>query len=187
MSSSEVHTPSSLTTVRADTKWVLGQLQPKIQYGENQKLLNSTVLKDFFVGTAWVQASLIKTGQNTRKTTKKGVRKMRKSLKTRGYMQNYAVVIYPGHQLQANDDSVHVNDGNQQIFTLSQVDVKAGLKFLCADGMHRVRCVVELASEKAAGAEDIKCDDMVYAIILRPDTPRQYLIQLSLGKYYAFS
>ena len=109
---------------------------------------------------------------------------MRKSLKTRGYMQNYAVVIYPCDPTNERDND---HDANQAIFSLSQDDVKGGLKFLCADGMHRVRCVTELSEEKKAGDTSILCDDMVYAIILRPDTPRKFLIQLSLSKYFIYA
>ena len=90
---------------------------------------------------------------------------MAKSLRKQGYMQSSAVVIYP------------------RVAGEGEEDEKKQKQFMCADGMHRVRCVTELAERKAAGEANIQCGDMVYAIILRPDTPSRYLIQLSLSKY----
>ena len=130
--------------------------------------------------SAWITASLIKTGFNTRKTTKKGVRRMTKSLKTTGFMHNNAVVVYPG----ICHGSTSEGDEMELLPDFSAADAKNGKRFLCADGMHRVRCVTELTELKKGGAPDIMCGDSVYAVILRPDTPKKYLIKLSLGKSF---
>ena len=63
---------SSLTVIREDTKWQLDILDPVPPYPANQTVLNSAILKDYTVTMAWVQAKLIQTGFNTRKTTAKG-------------------------------------------------------------------------------------------------------------------
>ena len=195
-SSAAIQSISSLGTVRTETTWKVPKLGPRVVYqndgpvkNKNKRaLLNSTIHKDYALTTAWVEARLIKTGFNTRKTTKKGVRRMRQSLRTRGYMQSNAVVIYPGTLASTIDvknlpDAVNDVPEATEGLILTKADYRKGIRFMCADGMHRVRCVTELAEEKKDGAQDILCDDMVYAIILRPDTPRHLLIQMSLSKY----
>jgi hypothetical protein len=173
---------SDLSEIREEIDWVLDDKFAEERslpdpYQDESKILNSTILRDYTISTAWVQAKLIKTGFNTRKTTQKGVRRMRESLNKSGFMQSSAVVIYPG----SDDDD---QDESENPFRLTPEDTKKGIRFLCADGMHRCRAVAEMAEKKANGDQSIKCGDMVYAIILRPDTPRKYLIKLSLSKFY---
>ena len=144
---------STLTNIDKDTKWTTDVLGPIPTYEEGKKVLNSTILKDFTLTCSWIDASLIKTGFNTRKTTKKGVRRMSKSLRSSGYMQSNAVVIYPGATAEVDDES--------DVFHLTESDVKSGIKFMCADGMHRVRSVYELSELKRKGAKDIVCGNKV--------------------------
>ena len=165
---------SQCINIDEKTSWELDDLDSLPTYPEGQKVLNSTILKDFTIATAWVTASLIKTGFNTRKTTKKGVRRMTKSLRQRGYMQSNAVVIYPG----TNEASQVAEDH----FTLSNSDIEKGIRFLCADGMHRVRCVTELAEAKKNGEQGIVCGDMVGPLnFVSLSKDSYYLSTLSLG------
>jgi len=169
---------SNLKRIRVDTDWEVDDLEPIEPYADSGVIPNSQILKDYTMTSAWVESTLIKTGFNTRKTTRKGVRRMRNSIKTSGFVPTNAVVIVPVEVIGEEKD---------KLFQFSQEDLQSGLKFQCADGMHRVRCVTELTEEKkagAAGSEDIKCSDEVFAIILRPDIPRKYLIQLSLSKSF---
>ena len=76
---------------------------------------------------------------------------------------------------------------NDRNFSLTEEDFKNGIRFLCADGMHRVRCVQELTEEKKRGNSDIKCGDSVFAVVLRPDVPKKYIIGLSISKCLAVS
>ena len=136
---------------------------------------------DHRICSSWVHASLIKTGFNTRKTTAKGVRRMKKALRRNGFMPNNSVVIYPDPlQYTVEEDEHQVDD--RCVITPS--DRKEGKMFMCADGMHRVRSVVELTKEKSLsqGTSNIACGPFVFAIILRPDTPRKLLLQFSLSK-----
>jgi hypothetical protein len=167
---------STLKEITPETQFDVDPL-PDIPDFPDEKVLNSTILRTYALGYAWITAKMIKTGFNTRKTTKKGVRRMTKSLKTQGYLMSNAVVVYPGEVVEDDDE----DELTLQQY-LTETDVENGIQFLCADGMHRVRCVRELAELKAQGASDIRCGDKVYAVILRPDTPKQYLIQLSLSK-----
>lgn len=160
-----------LKEIREETKYQIGNLDPLPVIQPDCKNYMS-MLPKFQMGTMWVQAKLIKTGFNTRKTTRRGVRRMKASLKSTGYQPQFMVVLYPGTRTEDEEDN----------YALTPADQKAGIQFLCPDGMHRVRCVNELTEEKAAGDEDIECGDSVYAIMLRPDTPRKFLIQLSLSK-----
>jgi hypothetical protein len=162
------------THIRHSTNFIVGDDLPRIEYNPANNVLNSRILADYTLCNAWVQASMIKTGFNTRKTTRKGVRRMWDSMKTNGYMQSNAVVLFPATPEDNKQD---------EVFALTEEDVKKGVKFLCADVMHRTRCVCELSELKAAGDNTINCGDEVFACILRPDTPRKYLIQLSLSKY----
>ena len=150
-------------------------MDPVESYSDMSVVTHGQILSDYTLGYAWIEANLIKTGFNTRKTTKKGVRRMRVSLSKEGFMPSNAVVVIPADITRFGSD----------MFMMDQKDLEEGVKFQCVDGMHRTRCVQELAAEKAEGlpgSESIFCGDEVYAIILRPDTPRNYLIQLSLSK-----
>jgi len=179
MSEEESAPPQLLATLQnitEDTNWCVGDLPELKEIPDQGTMMNSDILRCYTMSSAWIQAKMIKTGFNTRKTTKKGVRRMRVSLKTRGYMHTSAVIVYPGAATATPQPT-------SDHFALSQSDLDAGIQFMCADGMHRVRCVTELTEEKASGVPNILCGDSVYATILRPDTPRKYLIQLSLSKY----
>ena len=75
-------------------QWNLEQLPPLPELSDD--LTKGELLRKVTVATCWIRADMIKTGFNTRKTTRKGVRRMRESLMTRGYVQSTAVVVYPG-------------------------------------------------------------------------------------------
>ena len=135
---------------------------PKKKKAAKKKNMNAsqaTILRDFELHRAWIKADLIRTGFNSRKTTRKGVQRLKSTIRSQGFLASNAVVVYPS---SSADDYT----------------------FQCADGMHRIRCVVELSEEKKASGDSsgINCGDEVYAIILRPDIPRHLILQLSVCK-----
>ena len=166
--------------ILSNTEWRMPTLQPSIEdlqvkfAGKPPKM--AEILKEFTLTTAWVEAKLIKTGANSRTTSSKGVRRMKKSITEKGYMPNHMVVIYPG-----NLDAKGQYPDCKAISRITEEDKKKGIQFLCADGMHRVRCVTELEQEHIAKGTDF--NNKVNAIILRPDIPPEYLLSLSISKY----
>ena len=173
-----------LDEILGDTKWTLPTLHPSIDdlkvkfAGKPPKM--AEILKEFTLTTAWVEAKLIKTGSNSRTTSSKGVRRMKKSITEKGYMPNHMVVIYP-----ADLDNKEQYPGCKEISRLTAEDKKHGIQFFCADGMHRVRCVTELEEEHRGQATPF--NNKVNAIILRPDIPPEYLLSLSISKYSFFT
>lgn len=145
------------------------------------KLAHAKLLEKYVMTQCWVHVKMIKTGFNTRKTTAKGVRRMRASLLEHGYDRSHAIVLYPGDQRDAGGD-----DDESSLFHLTAAEYKSGKRFLCPDGMHRVRCVSELVDEGVAGQDGQSCGDMVYALMLRPDTPQSALVEISLSKNIPF-
>ena len=95
----------------------LATLQPLKQYDKKEKISNSQILMDHTVCSSWVHASLIKTGFNTRKTTAKGVRRMKKTLRINGFMPNNAVVIYPDPIQYSGDDDEHEDLNSRCVIT----------------------------------------------------------------------
>ena len=166
--------------ILSNTEWRMPALHPSIDdlqvkfAGKPPKM--AEILKDFTLTTAWVEAKLIKTGANSRTTSSKGVSRMKKSIIEKGYMPNHSVVIYPG-----NLDAKGQYPECKTISRLTEDDKKKGIQFLCADGMHRVRCVTELEQEYIEKGTPF--NNKVNAIILRPDIPPEYLLSLSISKY----
>ena len=70
--------------ILSNTAWRMPTLQPSIEdlqvkfAGQPPKM--AEILKEFTLTTAWVEAKLIKTGANSRTTSSKGVRRMKKSI-----------------------------------------------------------------------------------------------------------
>ena len=169
-----------LESIELDSEWKHPTYSPMPEYVDTQPTL-AQILEDWELCTAWVDARLIKTGFNIRKTTEQGVRRMTKSLRESGYLGNSCVTIYPG-DLPLEDQSV----GTKEIKRLTEEDKKQGFQFCCADGMHRTRTVQELTALKLAGDTKAagKCGSMVKAVILRPDIPPALLLRLSVGMYF---
>ncbi len=56
---------------------------------------NAALFRRWSFGMCWVKASLVRTGMNSRKTTAKGVRKLKISLMEEGYIVSSACVLVP--------------------------------------------------------------------------------------------
>ena len=132
-------------------------------YAYDTKELNkqpqSTLLRDFQIGAMWIEADLLVTGQNSCKTTVKGVRYHKRKLRSQGYNMASSSIVLP-------------------------VRNKHGKQFWLADGMHRAEAVSQLSEERRQDPNsDSKCGDEVYCMVLRGDTPWNVLMKISVGEF----